>query len=297
MHAKHVLRPGVVMGCIAGLAAVMLAGSCAQLLGIEELSPSNGTDGGIGPGRDGGITPVGDGGIAPGGDGGVGPGGDGGVSPACGPTECTNCIDDDGDGLTDGDDVHCIAYIDNDESSFYTGIPGDNIDPSRPDCFYDGNSGSGDDGCVIDICCLLGNCPTGTDCSVTQQCIDFCSGAAVVGCDCFGCCTLCANGICSDVLVIPDATPGWSCNDLANLGDPLLCPSCNKQTSCSTSCNDPAVPSADCILCPGQSRDELPPECSGQNQCPNGRQACSAMAPCPGSQYCSHGCCIDTIIQ
>jgi hypothetical protein len=45
---------------------------------------------------------------------------------------------------------------DNDESSFATGIPGDNIDTVNQDCFFDGNSGGGDDGCDIHVCCLLG---------------------------------------------------------------------------------------------------------------------------------------------
>ena len=35
--------------------------------------------------------------------------------------------------------------LDNDESSFATGIPGDNMDACKQDCFFDGNSGMGDD--------------------------------------------------------------------------------------------------------------------------------------------------------
>jgi hypothetical protein len=48
--------------------------------------------------------------------------------------QCDNCIDDDGDGLIDGFDPHCIFSLDDDESSFSTGIPGGlNRDWSRTD--------------------------------------------------------------------------------------------------------------------------------------------------------------------
>src|SRR5690606_24551538 len=93
------------------------------------------------------------------GDGGNGDGGgdgDGGVIDAsectgiCGdapPTggecmpgnpQCSNCIDDDGDGKIDGADIECSGSNDNDESSFATGIPGDNKDAVMQDCFFDG---------------------------------------------------------------------------------------------------------------------------------------------------------------
>ena len=46
--------------------------------------------------------------------------------------------------------------VDNDEGSFATGIPGDNKDANKQDCFFDGNSGGGDDGCNQHVCCLFG---------------------------------------------------------------------------------------------------------------------------------------------
>src|SRR3954469_15231541 len=70
-------------------------------------------------------------------------------------TQCANCVDDDGDGKIDGFDPECTGPADNDEASFKTGIPGDNIDAPSQDCFFDGNSGSGDDGCNEHTCCLL----------------------------------------------------------------------------------------------------------------------------------------------
>src|SRR3954464_11019356 len=61
--------------------------------------------------------------------------------------QCNNGIDDDGDGNVDGFDVECTGGIDDEEASFATGIPGDNRDPKWQDCFFDGNSGAGDDRC------------------------------------------------------------------------------------------------------------------------------------------------------
>jgi hypothetical protein len=268
----------------------------------------SGKAGGGGDNPDASITPPGDGGNTPGIDGGNTPGIDGGNTPGVdggvqtpgecvpGTTECNNCVDDDQDGLTDGEDPHCITAADDDESSFATGLPGDNRDP-KPDCFFDGDSGSGNDGCSIDLCCLLNTCAEGTDCSISQRCIDFCAPATPVGCDCFGCCTICFDGTCKDVLTIPDSTPQWDCDDLANnLTDPNKCPECTQVTECSTSC-DAEGQNADCVLCPGQSPDELPAECNMENTCPGGRQVCDTTTPCPGGQYCATGCCIDIVIE
>src|SRR5689334_2847679 len=59
----------------------------------------------------------------------------GGCTPNTGP-QCSNCKDDDGDGKVDGDDPQCTGPLDNDEASFATGIPGDNIDAVDQDCFF-----------------------------------------------------------------------------------------------------------------------------------------------------------------
>src|SRR5690606_32998031 len=128
------------------------------------------------------------------------------------------------------------------------------------------------------------------------DCIDFCAPAAPVGCDCFGCCTICHAGNCKDVLIIPGSTQGWDCDDLDNLNDPVKCPQCFKVNECSDSCDEEGQ-NADCILCPGQTLDDLPAECDAQNECPNGRQVCSDTVACPFLQYCSNGCCIDIVIE
>jgi hypothetical protein len=278
-------RFGIGIFAVVSFGAVLAA--CAAIIGIEDLPPLLPDAGQV----DAPVSNPGDpdgGGTTPSIDAG------GGGLPGCGTTECSNCVDDDGDADIDGTDVHCTTAADDIESSFATGIPGDNLE-SKPDCFYDGNSGSGNDGCEIELCCLLGNCPTGTDCSISQMCIDFCAPAAPVGCDCFGCCTICQDGNCKDVLTIPDSTPGWDCDNLDNLEDPVYCPECFKVTECESFCD--TGENDDCILCPGQSPDELPPVCNLQNECPDGRQVCSDTVACPSLQYCSHGCCIDIVIE
>jgi hypothetical protein len=269
-----------------------LSFSCAEILGISELRGRDAgvgqDDGGTGPGIDGGASPDIDGG-------GIDAGLDGGAPPVCGATQCTNCLDDDGDGAIDGEDVHCTLADDDDEWTFISAIPGDNLDPDPADCFYDGNSGSGDDDCQLPQCCLLSTCSGADDCSLSQQCIDFCAPLTPVGCDCFGCCTVCQDGNCRDVLIFPDATPGWDCHDLDNLGDTVACPQCVKAADCSSSCDTGQDP--DCVLCPGQRPAELPAECIMQNACPDGRQVCSNNVACPASQYCANGCCIDRLLD
>lgn len=222
---------------------------------------------------------------------------DAGGSAGCSAAEaaCNNCVDDDNDGLIDGFDPQCTGSLDDDEASFATGIPGDNKDAIKQDCFFDGNSGGGDDKCDIHVCCLLaGECPAHlkpeqfdpNDCSVSDQCKDNCGPLTPPGCDCFSCCTLCNGDDCRDVLTNPAVAPNC---DLDNLSDPNQCPPCNKVADCGTTC-DPEG----CILCPGQSPDDLPPECTAP-ECPNGLTTCTTTADCLSNQFCSQGCCINAI--
>jgi hypothetical protein len=223
-------------------------------------------------------------------------GGDGGTTPGCDATEgpqCNNCIDDDGDGLIDGADPHCISALDNDEASFATGIPGDNMDLVNQDCFFDGDSGAGNDGCNQHVCCILGapdraSCPYGANqydpaqCGLPAECIEFCAPITPPGCDCFGCCTQCNDEGCFDVYINPTVAPNC---DVDVLGDPELCPSCVKRDECGVECGG-------CVLCPGQTEDDLPPECAGENQCPGDSQPCEVTADCGEGMFCSNQCCI-----
>jgi hypothetical protein len=90
-----------------------------------------------------------------------------------GTTQCSDGKDNDGDGLIDSRDPECTGPLDNDEGSFATGIPGDNVDPKWQDCFFDGNSGGGDDGCRYSTGCLTGElAPTDKNCQVTADRVD-----------------------------------------------------------------------------------------------------------------------------
>jgi hypothetical protein len=266
----------------------------------------------------GGKNPGGD--DSPGGDDAGGGGDDGGggtvidarVPPGCVPAspQCSNCIDDDADGFIDSYDVECTGPLDNLENSFATGIPGDNMDAVNQDCFFDGDSGGGNDGCSIHVCCLLGKmtkaecmigqnqydpaeCPppigTGT---ISQMCKDVCGKLAPPGCDCFGCCTLCdpATNQCYDIATNPNTSPNCT---LQTLSDPNVCKRCTKVTDCGS----PTCGGNTCILCPGQDPNDLPPGCGGQTMCPSGGQTCTSGMDCPGGTYCDLGsmCCVGII--
>lgn len=208
-------------------------------------------------------------------------------------TECSNCIDDDGDGLIDGFDPGCSSAADRLEGSFQTDIPGDDTNETIMDCWFDGNSGGGDDGCSIHVCCMLETCPEDLagnydplDCesSITQDCIDNCLPYTIPGCDCFGCCTICVDGTCHDIFIgAPRIAPDC---DQDNFDNPELCPRCMLNEDCGQPCHP-----EDCELCPGMTEDDLPPECQ-ENTCPDEQLPCTYSSDCEANYYCSHGCCI-----
>jgi hypothetical protein len=222
--------------------------------------------------------------------------------PGCtvgGPNQCNDCVDNDKDGTIDGNDVECTSELDDDEGSFATGLPGDNRDTKNQDCFFDGDSGAGNDGCNQHICCLLqldeqacqdagydNSFDPATGCPpVSADCAEFCAPAAPPGCDCFGCCTICDDAGCVDV-----AIGVGMCDQAEEIHDTTQCPVCAKNDSCGTDCNadeggDP------CVLCPGEDPNSLPPECNGTNECPNGGTVCTSDAECSDTQYCTNGCC------
>jgi hypothetical protein len=226
-----------------------------------------------------------------------------------GACQCSDGIDNDGDGVTDGFDSECTGASDDDEGSFATGIPGDNVDPKWQDCFFDGNSGGGDDHCRYSTDCLTGKLPQDdAKCTVTQQCIDFCKPRTPNGCDCFGCCTFTlADGGTKSVVLSASCEEGtWD-----------GCTECVPTTDCVNKCGT-------CELCPGKTVADLPAECSttpppptagsGGNggsggvggssgtggstppppppyTCDDGEQVCVQTTDCPSVYYCSFGCC------
>jgi hypothetical protein len=208
--------------------------------------------------------------------------------------QCADCKDNDGDGLVDWLDPECAGPLDNDEKTFGTGIAGDNVDACKQDCFFDGNSGQGDDKCEWNLKCdpaiTTGACvydPTFKNCPPMQSdaCIKNCQKLVPNGCDCFGCCAVQTTTGASKTVRL-DST----CS-LADIDDPLKCPPCTVQPSCANPCEK-------CELCIGKTT--LPPECAGTTggtdgstgqTCSQG-QVCNATTPCTDGTYCVTGCCI-----
>jgi hypothetical protein len=92
------------------------------------------------------------------------------------PCACADGQDNDGDYDVDNYDLQCFGPYDDDESSFATGIPGDNNgDKGDIECPFDGNSGVGND----DVCCN----PADPTTNVTPN-----------GCDDQACCEIDVNG-------------------------------------------------------------------------------------------------------
>jgi cysteine-rich repeat protein len=113
--------------------------------------------------------------------------------------QCGDTIDNDMDGKIDLADPECISACDDDEATFKTNLPGQNK-PCMSDCYFDVNSGPGDDDCTWNLKCdsespgaQLG-CPYNPNqmCEPkqSQACLDFCLPLVPSGCDCFGCCEI-----------------------------------------------------------------------------------------------------------
>lgn len=255
-----------------------------------------------------------DGGARGGTGGSTGTGGLGGsASAGCpvNPSQCTDGIDNDGDGKTDSADPECVGACDNDEGTFATGIPGDNIDACKQDCFFDGNSGMGDDGCDWDLKCDPANpgasaaksCPYDANyknCPKMQsdRCIKSCQHLTPNGCDCFGCCAVTVGNQTLNVLLVPSCTA-------SSFGDPAACPRCTQQTSCVNNCGH-------CEICIG--KPALEPDCQippvggasgsdagaggaggapGDSPCPPGITYCGpGGGTCSSGTYCLTGCCV-----
>ncbi len=233
-----------------------------------------------------------------GGAGGAGAGGTAGGAgagggAACVVTSCLNhvyacgdCMDNDGDGLTDMEDPDCLGPCHNNEDKFALGIPGANNAPCKQDCYYDYDSGSGNDGCEWDHSCdplevAPDFYPEGAKCeydpktkvtpklSCTQAaagqpsaCTSYCSPLTPNGCDCFGCCELPAAGGKFVWLGSTDGAGNGTCK-LGDEGDPTKCHPCTPVPACLNTCEK-------CELCLGKTT--LPAECSPPPQlCGDGK--------------------------
>jgi hypothetical protein len=242
---------------------------------------------------------------------------------------CGDGIDNDNDGLIDSQDPDCLGACDNSEDGLHMAILGSDCVPCMTDCFWDPNSGSGNDGCYWNHKCdplsvppyyypeswvgskcahdPAANTP-GTSLTCDQlsneqslSCRTYCAPLIPNGCDCFGCCVVHKDGIeYGPVFLNTQDGNGNSICTFDNIGDPSYCAPC---TQVKNDCNNPCET---CELCVGKTT--LPPECQSSAmdggsdtdggdpsaQCPAGIQPCGlpGQGQCALGHYCITGCCI-----
>jgi len=218
---------------------------------------------------------------------------------------CGDCLDNDGDGDVDSRDEHCIGVCHNNETGFKGEIPGQNQSPCKQDCYFDNDSGSGNDECYWSHKCDTHEVspnydPSGSQCSYnpsasipgtqltcsqaqqaqSTQCGDYCGPLTPNGCDCFGCCAI--PGAATTVYLGSESGGVGSCN-INTVGDPTKCRPCDQVAACLNTCEE-------CEICLG--KPTLPPQCVTQ-QCPAGIQACGqpGQPACALGEFCVTGCC------
>ncbi len=191
---------------------------------------------------------------------------------------CGDTIDNDMDGLTDWQDPDCLGPCDNSENGLNLDIPGGDGPACTVDCYWDSNSGSGNDGCYWNHSCDPlspegSACPhdpkantPGTSLSCDEllnkqpdTCLAVCPQLVPNGCDCFGCCVLYKGGMEYGPVWLgtEDANGNYSCT-LDKLGAPDQDTACAPCTQVKNECyNGCGI----CELCIGKTVDDLPPEC------------------------------------
>ena len=228
---------------------------------------------------------------------------------ACGSSiqECGDCLDDDADGLVDESDPECLGPCDDSEAELFTGVATRVSGSCNADCYFDRNSGAGDDGCSWSYRCdplavAPGYPPTGLDrCSYDSgpnpaceldaneraACERGCLPLTPNGCDCFGCCELPAAS--GRFVWLGSENLDISQCDLATSTDPASCQPCTPAPDCQNEC-------AECELCVGKT--SLPTTCgangAAQPSCENGLRGCdpASETDCSISEYCITGCCV-----
>jgi hypothetical protein len=200
--------------------------------------------------------------------------------------QCGDCSDNDEDGKVDASDPECLGPCDDSESELQSGAV--NVTGAcRADCYFDLNSGSGDDRCGWSFRCdprsvapdfdptgsaMCQHDPTLDSCDGSElgPCIDRCLPLTPNGCDCFGCCE------------IPAASGRFVWLGAGDGERP-----CTPVSGCLNTCDE-------CELCVG--RTVLLPACSASlgPSCASGVAACDPETPlgCGLDQYCITGCCV-----
>ena len=194
--------------------------------------------------------------------------------------ECGDCLDNDNDGLIDMADPDCLGPCHNSEVRFDLGIPGGGNAPCKLDCYYDQDTGAGNDDCYWSHECdplevAPNYYPEGDGCKYdknantpgtnktcaelyaaqSQTCTNICGPLTPNGCDCFGCCELPPGGgkyvWLGSFNLLSDGGAEPSC-DLKSMADPSKCHPCTPVAGCLNTCQH-------CELCLGKT--ELPADC------------------------------------
>jgi len=241
----------------------------------------------------------------------------GGTTQVCAPTacqgqiyQCGDCIDNDGDGLIDAQDPDCTGPCDNTEDSYFGGIPGQNNAPCRQDCYFDSDTGSGNDHCYWSQDCdplsiapdyppsgdshcsynpnatIPGSGSTCAGLAGTQQaqCLSYCLPLTPNGCDCFGCCELPADS--GQYVWLGSAEQNTGTCDRAHLNDPKACHPCTPVKSCFNACDS-------CEVCVGRTTPSASCTTPGSGRCTGDATPCGQPGDpqCPADYYCITGCC------
>jgi hypothetical protein len=263
--------------------------------------------------------------VPPGADGGIPiPGPDGGtvlcyITPCQGHVyQCGDCKDNDGDGLIDSFDPDCLGACQNNEAGFLGNIPGQNNAPCKSDCYWDQDTGSGNDdcywshscdpfeqggtgyaagtspeiGCTYDANAKVSGAhvPAGQkDCAYllnnqSDTCHKVCGTLTPNGCDCFGCCED-PNRPGNYVYAGSVNSSGQGTCDptAAALADVTKCKPCTPVAGCLNTC-------AHCELCFGKTT--LPMDCYMSVPDMAGQPPSTDMAgqpPPPPPQMCPTG--------
>jgi hypothetical protein len=219
---------------------------------------------------------------------------------------CGDCLDNDGDCKIDDADGQCLGPCDNTEDSFFGGIPGQNNSPCKSDCYFDQDTGSGNDDCYWSHKCdplevAPAYPPEGSQCSYnpgasipgyggscsqafsaqSAECLGYCGPLTPNGCDCFGCCEI--PGAPTTVWLGSENPSGTGSCNINTVNNPAMCKPCTQVQACLNTC-------AHCEICVG--KPELPPDCVLQ-QCPAGSDPCGlpGQPSCPDGSTCITGCC------
>jgi hypothetical protein len=210
--------------------------------------------------------------------------------------QCGDLIDNDNDGKLDSEDPDCLGPCDNTEDGYISGIPGGSGPDCTVDCYFDQDSGAGNDDCHWSHQCdphevapnyypessagdkckydMAASIPGSTmTCdqlynAQSTTCTSFCGPLTPNGCDCFGCCELPAGKGNYVWLGSENADGSGSCS-LSVVDDPMKCQPCLPVKACLNTCGK-------CELCIGKTT--LPPECN-----PSSSTSSSASSGASGS--------------